>query len=150
MRKFVQQLDYSTTSQGHGSGSGVSVTALGVCQQALKEVFDPYQDLRVKLFYLDEVCLPVLLRCSSASLTAMLCGTGRDSFSILTIDASGSNAAGGQTLIKQLMDLITKHLTLLPSLNISGGGMDADSASTSLLQICCCFSILETIYDRYN
>lgn len=147
MRSFVQDIDYKEQSQ-LGDGEGVSLTALSVCQEALAVVFDPYQDLQVKFFYLDEVCLPVLLRCSSGSLQAMLCRC-----SDLRIDPSSSGGSAGQqgALIQQLMALVTKNLTLIPSLGASStSASDADAISTSLLQTCCCFSILETIYDRYR
>ena len=155
MRQFVQEIDYKEQhreKEGAGEGGGgVSLTALGVCQQALEVVFDPYQDLQVKFFYLDEVCLPVLLRCSSGSLQAMLSGS-----SGLRLDRSsgaGAGAGGQSSLIQQLMALVTKNLTLIPSLGGGGGALtasEADAVSTSLLQTCCCFSILETIYDRYE
>lgn len=116
--------------------------ALRVCQQALAVVFDPYQDLKVKFFYLDDICLPILLRCSSTSLQAMLCGA--DGFNAL------SNGTGESCFIKQLMDLITKHMSLIPSLSSGTCILDSDAISATLLQICCCFSIIETIYDRFS
>lgn len=138
IKQFVQDIDYRLER-------GISTTALRVCQDALAVVFDPYQDLNVKFFYLDEICLPVLLRCSSASLQAMLCGS--DGFSALEIDSGGGG--GGSSLIKKLMDLITKHQALIPALSAGTCPIHSDDISTALLQVCCSFSIVETIYDRY-
>ena len=141
IEQFVQDVDYTVDR-------GVSWIALRVCQEALAVVFDPFQDLTVKYFYLDDIFLPVLLRCSSESLEAMLCGKGDFKISGSGADCNGKHDNG--VLIQQIITLVTKNINLISSINEGSCNQSTDEINTSILQACCCFSMLETVYDRWD
>jgi hypothetical protein len=114
-------------------------------------MMDPYQEMKIKCLYFDDICIPILKRCSSLSLSE-LCTSRGGGTSGGTLNVSGGGVLTSESLIKQLVDIISNNQNIITSLAnaVSGGGAQRGGydLEPQLLQVLCAYTILETVYDR--
>jgi hypothetical protein len=129
-----------THSKSLGLLGGVSKISILVSNICISVMMDPYQDMNIKCLYFDDICVPVLKKCSSLSLTELCCSSNDR-----TLNLSAGDQAGG-SLIKQLVDVISTHQNIISSL--AGAQKGGYEFEPQLLQVLCAFMIIETVYDR--
>ena len=137
---FVESVDYEGDDDGDPSaGSGFSYTALHVCSRCIQKVFEPYQEICIKLLYFDQICVPILKRCPTKSLCE-LCTSGK--FSDMMKISKDTN----KTLVKQLMTIISENGNVISQLH--DGSKSSDESEELLLLVLCAYTIVENLYDR--
>jgi hypothetical protein len=164
IQKFVSNLASSTTpslskedkaplvrssSTSSSCLVGVSKISILVSNICISVMMDPYQDMNIKSLYFDDICVHVLKKSSSLSLTELCCSSHERTLNLT--GGAGAGGGGGGSLMKQLVDVITTHQNIISSLAMAianpaqRGGYELEP---QLLQVLCAFTIIETVYDR--
>jgi hypothetical protein len=143
----------SQTHSKHSSSSGVSKISLMVSNICIGVMMDPYQEMNIKCLYFDDICIPILKRCSSLSLSELCTSRGGNGGNGTTLNVSGTGVTTltSESLIKQLVDIISNNQNIITSVatatagGTQRGGYDLEP---QLLQVLCAYTVLETVYDR--
>lgn len=142
---FVESIEHEEANELTNSSSspkGVSRTILQVCSRCIEVVLDPSSDISIKMLFFDDICIPTLKRCHSRGLQE-LC-TSRDLSQVIQIH----KGSGGDTLIKQLVDILSQNSTAISLLQQEE--CMTEEMEQVLLRVLCAYTIIESIYDRYN
>jgi hypothetical protein len=135
---FVNSIDYDDSSDG----GGVSASLI-VCRRCIEIVLDPETDMTVKLLFFDDICLAVLLKCTSRN----LCELCTSSHHAGLLEASDNKLHN--TLVCQLMTLIVDNSNVISQLDDDCDKWTEDTEQL-LLRILCSYTIIERLYDRFD
>lgn len=101
-----------------------------ICGYCIEEITDEYQDLNVKQVLFDDLCVPILLRLSSAELISLFCEP-LNSFRLV----GGSS----KCVLLQLYDVIQTELTTMET---------ADRKVCLVFNQACAYRFIETLFEK--